>query len=325
MRPGRGRVTGDLRTRAQAAEHSEDVGTNGSANPTLGDVISARYGRREILKGGLAAAAISAALPPLIVGGASSTQAESADPTPSFRFKEISALADDKHAVAEGYDAHILICWGDPVLPGAPPFNPLNQTAEAQARQFGYNNDYLGYIPLDGSRRGLLVVNHEYTNEDLMFPGVGRQDTRDPRVRTQPFAKMTKEIAAIEKMAHGGSVLEVARAADGTWSVVPDSRYARRITAETPMEITGPAAGHERLRTSADPTGRKVLGMLNNCAGGTTPWGTWLTCEENIHGYFWGSADGLPEEKALKRYGIPGRWYNWVVYDDRFDVDKEPN
>ena len=99
----------------------------------------------------------------------------------------MTAGSDDRHYIAEGYDADILIRWGDPVLPGAPAFDPTKQTADAQARQFGYNNDYLGYIPLEGSRRGLLVVNHEYTNEELMFPGMGRQDVRDPRVTTPPF------------------------------------------------------------------------------------------------------------------------------------------
>ena len=200
-------------------------------------------------------------------------------------------------------------------------FDPRKQTPEAQAKQFGYNNDYLGYFPLDGSRRGLLVVNHEYTNEELMFPQLpGRQD-----LRNIAFKDMTKELVEIEMMAHGGSVIEVARGADGKWSVVPDSRYARRITAETEMEITGPAAGHERMKTSYDPSGRKVRGMLNNCAGGRTPWGTWVTCEENFNGYFWGKADGHADEKALKRYGAPGNWYAWGKWHDRFDVAKEPN
>src|SRR5262249_3974760 len=154
------------------------------------------------------------------------------------------------------------------------------QTAAAQKRQFGYNNDYLGYLPMPGvqnpSRHGLLVVNHEYTNEELMFPGLGRQD-----LKSVMFAGMTKDLTDIEMAAHGGSVLEVIRDANGKWRVMNGSKYARRLDVNTPMEITGPAAGHKRMQTSADPTGKKVLGMVNNCAGGTTPWGTWLTCEEN--------------------------------------------
>jgi secreted PhoX family phosphatase len=92
------------------------------------------------------------------------------------------------------------------------------------------------------------------------------------------------------------------------------------------MYITGPAAGHARLKTKADPSGRRVLGMLNNCAGGVTPWGTWLTCEENFNGYFGGKlADDHPEAKGFKRYGVPGNWYAWAKFEERFDVAKEPN
>src|SRR3712207_6040753 len=119
--------------------------------------------------------------------------------------------------------------------------SPMNQSAEKQARQFGYNTDFVGYIPLNGSSdHGLLVVNHEYTNEELMFPGIGVQETKNVN-----FEKMTRELVDIEIAAHGGSVVEVKRER-GQWQVVKPSRYTRRITADTPMEITGPAANHDR-------------------------------------------------------------------------------
>ena len=196
--------------------------------------------------------------------------------------------------------------------------------APPQKMQFGYNNDYLGYLPMPGaanpSQHGLLVVNFEFTIEELMFPGLGRQDARGAA-----FAGMTKDLVDIEMAAHGGAVIEVKRE-QGKWRVVAGSKYARRIDADTPMQITGPAAGHPRLRTKADPTGRQVLGMLNNCAGGLTPWGTWLTCEENFHGYFWGKvpADSA-EARNHKRYGVAGNWQAWGKFYDRFDVTKEPN
>ncbi len=291
----------ELLTRSQAAEEAENQPSNASANPTMGEIIAARYSRRDLLRGGLAVTAISATVAPLALAVADKARADTN--TPTFTFKEVAAGSDDRMHVAEGYDADVLIRWGDPVLPGAPPFDPQNQTAAAQAKQFGYNNDYLGYIPLDGSRRGLLVVNHEYTNEELMFPGLGRQDVRDPEKQAVPFPKMTREIAEVEMMAHGGSVLEVARGADGKWSVVPNSRFARRITAETEMEIAGPAAGVERMRTSYDPSGRRVRGMLNNCAGGVTPWGTWLTCEENIN-----AISGASSRTITRRRATTGAW-----------------
>jgi hypothetical protein len=304
--------------RSIAFEEAENTGSNPSANPTMGDVIAERLSRRDLMKGILAVSAITATISPVALMAAGEASAQGAVKS-AFNFKEVGAGVDDKHYVAEGYDADVLIRWGDRVLADAPEFDPRKQSAAAQARQFGYNNDFLGYVPLGGSsEHGLLVVNHEYTNEELMFPGLGMQDGK------AAFAKMTKELADIEMMAHGGSVLEI-RKTGGKWTVVEGSKYARRITAETEMTISGPAAGHALMKTSADPTGTRVRGMLNNCAGACTPWGTWLTCEENFNGYFWGTSKGKPNETQLRRYGAPGNWYNWGAYYDRFSVDKEPN
>lgn len=290
-------------TRAQAFEESENTGRNPTDNPTIGDVIAARFHRRDLLKGALGVAAIAATVNPLAIAAAGRAYAQNGT---RYRFEEVAAGVDDKHHVAEGHDADILIRWGDPVLPGAPAFDPTKQTAAGQKLQFGYNNDYLGYLPMPGaanpSRHGLLVVNHEYTNEELMFPGIGA----DQMEKDQNFARMTKELVDIEMAAHGGAVIEIKRD-NGKWQVVAGSKHARRIDTDTGIEITGPAAGHERMRTKADPSGRRANGMLNNCAGGLTPWGTWLTCEENFHGYFWGKvADDHPEVRNFKRYGVAG-------------------
>jgi uncharacterized protein len=313
---------GSNQLRSQRFEEAENAGTNDSANPTMGDIIAARMSRRDIIRGALATTAVAAVLPAAIGDPAS---AQAANTTPSFNFKEIAAGSDERHYVADGYDADVLIRWGDPVLKGAPEFDVQAQTPEKQALQFGYNNDYLGYFPINGSsEHGLLCVNHEYTNEELMFPELpGRQDMG--RSYGTNFKQMTERLAQIEMMAHGGSVLEV-RKTNGKWAVVKDSPLARRITAKTEMRITGPAAGHPRMRTNADPTGTKVFGMLNNCAGGRTPWGTWLTCEENVNGYFWGKLENShPEFTNYRRMGIPGNWYNWGQYEDRWDIVKEPN
>lgn len=312
-------------TRSKAFDASEDIGRSPAASDTIGDLIARRYGRRDVLRGSLAAAAVTAVFGPLsqVVTPA---PAQAAAAKAAFSFAEVAAGVDVTHHVAEGYAADILIRWGDPVLPGAPDFDPMAQTAEKQKRQFGYNNDYVGFIPLPfgsgSSDHGLLVVNHEYTDEQLMFPGIGAEQSAEG----QNFARITKDLVDIELAAHGGSVIEI-RKTDGKWRVVADSPYNRRITGDdTVMELTGPAAGSEPLKTSADPTGRRVVGMLNNCAGGTTPWGTWLSAEENFNGYFWGTLDeSHPQFANYKRLGVPGKWYNWGVYHDRFDIAKEPN
>ena len=309
---------GDGLTRAQMFEESENVGRNPTINPTMGEVIATRYSRRDLMRGALAVTAISATFGPTLLAASRSAKAA----TPSFGFEEIAAGVDEHHYVAPGYRADILIRWGDPVVAGAPEFDPMAQSAEKQKLQFGYNNDYLGLVPINGADdHFLLVVNHEYTNEELMFPGLGAEQS----AKEVMFKGMTKELVDIEMAAHGGTVLEI-RKLDGRWQVVKDSPLNRRITADTPMSLGGPAAGHDLMKTAADPAGTQVHGMLNNCAGGITPWGTWLSGEENFHGYFWGeAAEGHPNAAALKRYGAPGNWYSWGKYHDRFDITKEPN
>jgi secreted PhoX family phosphatase len=308
------------RLRAHELEHSGDLGNNPSANSTMGEIIAQRFDRRELLQGSLAVTAITAALGTRALASSGTTARKTQ--SPRFDFSEIEAGADESHHVAQGYDAEILLRWGDPLFANVSEFDPQAQTADKQRRQFGYNSDYVAYIPIDGSsEHGLLVVNHEYTNEELMFPGVGVQGAKDVN-----FSKITNDLVAIEMAAHGGSVVEISRNPDGAWQVVKGSPFTRRITADTPMEITGPAAGSDRMKTSRDPQGRRVEGMVNNCAGGVTPWGTWLSCEENFNGYFWGNLpEGHLETANYKRYGLGTPAYAWGKFHDRFDLAMEPN
>jgi len=223
----------------------------------------------------------------------------------------IPADVDDL-VVPEGWDWHSIIAWGDPVELGAPEFDLDDQTAEAQLTQFGYNVDYLTVVPLGGSgKRALLVVNHEYTNENIMFPGYTDDES------------LTLEQRMISMAAHGMSVVEVGRAGvESPWKVVP-SRYNRRITASTTQfRLTGPVAGSELVRTSADPDGTTVIGTLNNCAGGTTPWGTVLSGEENFQGYFRNTS--TPDERNAV-YGISDTGRGWDLVDERFDLTHEPH
>ena len=224
---------------------------------------------------------------------------------------------DDTVNIASGYAAEVVIRWGDPVVAGAPAFDLNNQTAAAARRQFGFNCDYVGFIPLDpGSVRfGLLSVNHEYTAGGDMFPGY---DGDNP----------TAEQVAVEIANHGMSVVRVSRRGNGTWYYHPESYYNRRIHGETPIVPTGPAAGSAHLQTAADPTGMDIRGMFNNCGGGKTPWGTILTCEENFHQYF-ANNDAVEETAQARnaRYGAPGgeSFRKWERFERRFDLAQEPN
>ncbi|MEO1038619.1 MAG: PhoX family phosphatase [Pseudomonadota bacterium] len=298
-------------------DRSEDLSVNPRAEavPSFQDVLKARLSRRGFLSGAAAsagAAGLASCAPGALNGYAS-------EPAPSVDFAEVERAVTPDLAVPEGYRADVLMRWGDPLFEDSPVFDPANQTPEAQARQFGYNNDYIGFIPMemrDGEAvRGILCVNHEYVSTALMFPGVAAGYPQS----------MTAELCAIEQFAHGGTVMEIERDSEGRWRTVTASPINRRIHARTPMELTGPAAGHERLRTSADPTGRRVLGTINNCAGGITLWGTYLMAEENFNGNFLGDLPPAHREAANHdRYGVPGGWYQWGRFEDRFDVAAEP-
>jgi len=296
----------------------------------MGDVINRRFSRRGFLGGSLAVAAIGSTVSPLALMIADEARAEGMS---AFSFTEVPAGVDETHHVAEGYDADVLLRWGDKVFADSPDFDPMNQTGETQARQFGYNNDYVGFVPLDDTGdHGLLVVNHEYTNAELMFPNWAtvvtetvEKDGVKKQVQKVRNGEFTRELVDIEMAAHGGTVIEI-RKKNGKWTPVLDGKMNRRLHVGTEMMLTGPAAGHDRLKTNADASGTRVFGTLNNCAGGVTPWGTWLMAEENFHGYFRGDLpEGHREAENYKRYGAPAGWYNWGQHHDRFDVSKEPN
>ena len=308
-------------------EDRDDLYGNGE---TMQEVV-ARFSRRRIL-GGAAVAAAAVAVNPF--AGLSRAAAEPIGqglaPGPSnpsddgaLGFQEVGPSTADALFLSPGHVGNVVIAWGDPVFAGVSPKDPRTLTPGDQERRFGYNNDYIAFIPLpfqDAERHGLLWVNHEYTDAQNMFPGF---DPEEP--------SLTREQVLVELHAHGGTVIEVERVGDG-WRPVVSGRYNRRITANTPIELTGPAAGHPLLQTADDPTGTRVFGTLNNCAGGLTPWGTVLTCEENFNGYF-GNIAGVEDEELVasyQRYGLSdtGFGYQWFKHIHRFDmgiVPHEPN
>jgi secreted PhoX family phosphatase len=295
---------------------------NTSANEYVGDVIAGALSRRSALR---AAAVVTVAAAAGTAGVAGARPAQAAPAAQAhrgthtgngkgargLRFRPVAPNTADAVTVPEGYGQNVVIRWGEPILRGAPAFDPEHQTAAAQAGQFGYNNDFLALLPLPGERgRQLLVANHEYTDEVLMFRGY------DP-------AAPTREQVEVAWAAHGLSAVVVEEdRRTGRLTAVPRHRLNRRVTATTKFRLTGPAAGSDLVKTSADPSGRTVLGTLNNCSGGTTPWGTTLHGEENFNQYF---ANGSRDTD--KRYGIGtgATERKWERFDQRFDLAREPN
>jgi len=309
-------------SRGEYLDALEDIPTNPNIQDTLAEVIDRRYNRRQAI-GQIFGIAALGALP------GSSLAAFAGRPPPdgtaghepaigSFDFDEIAHGVDHTHHVSPGHRADILIRWGDRVTAGAPAFDPYGQSTAAQLQQFGYNNDFIGFVPLpygsNSSVHGLLCVNHEYTDAEIMFPGAGRGKRLSRRAKVD-----------IEMACNGGSVIEIKKTGN-RWRVVADSPYARRINAfDTVIRISGPAAGQRRMQTTADPAGLQVIGTLNNCAGGITPWGTYLMAEENFNKYFSGRLRGHPEQRNFTRYGVPGNGFAWGRYHRRFDTIREPN
>jgi len=280
----------------------------------IGDILERRLSRRHALAG-LAGGALVG-----IVGLSLTGRRALAAGASSLTFTELQNVYDQNDHVAPGYERQILIRWGDPLVKGAPDFDPAHQTAASQAMQFGYNNDFSAFLPLPygsgSSDHGLLAVNHEYVNPQIMFPGLTEDDVP---------TKTTKDQIDIAMAAMGIAVVEI-RKDGGKWQVVKDSPYNRRITMMTEIDISGPAAGHALLQTSADASGRKVLGTNDNCSGGTTPWGTMLSGEEGASTYHAGDPTKTANAALFERYGYEGEdELGWARFYDRFNLQKEPN
>lgn len=280
-----------------------------SAAPLLSDIVAARLSRRRLLAGGLVAAG-AAILGPASRMGVSGAAAQEG----LLGFAGIPISSADAVTVPSGYTAEVLYAWGDPIS-GGPAFKgDASESIDDQLVQAGMHHDGLHFFPLPeggaSSAHGLLAVNHEYTDDGLLHPG--------------GMTSWTAEKVRKSQAAHGVSVVEVRRNG-GRWSVVRPSPHAFRVTGFTPMAVSGPAAGHAWLQTAADPSGATVLGTLNNCASGHTPWGTYLTCEENFNAYFVNRSGAVPP--LQKRYGINerGLGYRWHEHDGRFDAAAHPN
>ena len=289
---------------------------NTSGNEHIGEVLQRAVARRSLLQAGAAGSvALVAGLPTSAAAGSSVAPPRGPTGLSKLRFDPVPPNVIDDITVPRGYRSNVVVRWGDPILRGAPQFDIHQQTAESQAQQFGYNCDFLAVLPGERRSQAILVLNHEYSNEELMFPA-GEYSTAQ-----------IKEVAI---QAHGLSVVEIERGRRrGSWKMRNRrrARLNRRVTMTTPFEVTGPAAGARRMRTAADPTGRRVLGTLNNCAGGVTPWGTTLHGEENVNFYFDKNGELDPRYvDSYARYGFTGEeTRGWSEVDDRFDMSTEPH
>lgn len=273
---------------------------NESTETSFHDIAEAALSRRTLLAG-TGALALTAAVG--LVGP------ETAEAAGKLSFSPILPVevTSDELTVPKGYQWRPIIRWGDPLFRNSPDFDPEHPSADDQERQFGYNNDYTDVIVTNrAGTKALLCCNHEYTNRAIMYP---------------PSATSSQELAVLKATmaAQGFSVVDLVRKErGGQWKYVRGGEHNRRITAYSTFSLDGPAAGSELLKTVADPSGTRALGTFGNCSGGTTPWGTVLSGEENFNGYF--VAD--PAARGSKRYGLTDKpsTFGWEKIDPRFDA-----
>lgn len=281
------------------------------------EIVAAAVDRRTFLL-----ATMSGACAALLPGGALAQATTKPRSAPLIGFQSVVVSSRDVVCVPPGYVAQTLYRWGDPINGAEPKFAPdASNSAADQLRQAGMGHDGMEYFAISGvdpNERGVLAINHEYNDQILLFA-----DGLAPL----PPSKMPTEKVRKSQHSLGVSIVEVARQADGTWRVVESPR-ARRVTARTPMRISGPAAAK---------IGTRVDGTLSNCAAGRTPWGTYLTCEENFHAVFGSTKADLPLTDHQQRYGftalgytytIGGRAFSahrWHEVDARFDLASPDN
>jgi secreted PhoX family phosphatase len=289
---------------------------------TLRALLQRRVDRRRLLGMGAEMAVFSLG----------ATRAWSSEPPP-LGFASLAASRLDAVLVPENYAAQTVIRWGDPLVPDVAALDASRvatgvlleaDAAARQAMQFGYNCDGIGLFPLD-ERRLVLCVNHEFPSPALMFPGW--EAARAERALGQ-FVTARPQSVAVMQAAVGLSVVELEVRRDLKWTYRIDSKYNRRITAHTPIEIAGPARSHPLLNPRGETT-PLAYGTFGNCASGKTPWGTYLTAEENVDDYF-GNGGAAQVEPALanahRRFGFRVRdsSYRWEYVDSRFDNAKNP-
>lgn len=294
----------------------DDRDNNCSGNPHINDVLALRMHRRYVLKGGVGAMTMAGlgSLGLSACGGGDST-ASNAPPLPvqppvagaALGFTAIARATTDRVTVPAGYTATVIYATGDTLDAGADYKN--DGTDSNFVRRSGDHHDGMHFFGLSATGtpsnttndRALLVINHENIAGTVQFMHASGQ-TNATGTTPRPESEVVKEIEA-----HGVSIVEIAKT-NGKFGYVKGSSFNRRITASTLMEITGPARGTDFVKTVFSPGGTQTRGTINNCGNGYTPWGTYLTAEENWAGYFTrGNDTGARTQKensALSRNGI---------------------
>lgn len=300
-----------LEDKAMHYDDDEVIRSERGAGQTFGDVVTARLSRRSVL-GAAAAGLLLSAVPGIAQTGAKKS------PT-GLNFEPIPPSTSGEIVLSKGYKHQVLVRWGDPLFADVADGPVEEMTPERQAKSFGYNNDFVGFMPLpfgrERSDHGLLAVNHEYINPELMF------DIADPEI-------LSKDQIGICLEAVGFAVVEIKRE-NSQWRVVKSKKYNKRWTGTSKLKFSGPAAGDVRMRTEDHPEGKTCTGTFHNCAAGKTPWGTVLSGEENFQGFYGFAPEKSDpkEDRSRARYGIEkGKSaYGFERHQDRFHVGKTPN
>lgn len=269
---------------------------NRSNNKPFEEVLEASLSRRSILKGGLGISAMTAFGAFGLAGCNSSSSGSSVSSASGvssavLNFESIPGSLTDAVSIPSGYTAQVLVPWGTPLnAQGNAWKNDGSNTGTDQLNALGMHHDGMHFFPLnDNTTDGLLCINHEYIDENALHPN---GPTVENNVRTI-VDEVRKEINA-----HGVSVVRI-QLEDNVWKLVDTDPLNRRYTGATVMDLSGPLANTELAVTRFSPDGSQARGTLNNCGNGYTPWGTYLTCEENWPGYFTNAGERTEEQDRI--------------------------
>ncbi|MCG3885950.1 PhoX family phosphatase [Photobacterium leiognathi] len=284
---------------------------NTSNNKTFEDVLQANLQRRSILKGGLGVSAMTALGAFGLTGCNSSsstegTTAKVADRSQAvLNFDSIPGSLTDAVSIPPGYTAQVLVPWGTPLNANGNVWkNDGTNDSTDQLNALGMHHDGMHFFPLnEASTDGLLCINHEYIDQQALHPNWDKDTERAKEVRTD-IDEIRKEINA-----HGISVVRI-QLKDNQWKLIDNDPLNRRYTGATVMDLSGPLAHSELTVTRFSPDGSQARGTLNNCGNGYTPWGTYLTCEENWPNYFTNTGTRTKEQDRIGVSDTRGR-YKW--------------